>query len=141
MTFIDVEQGSEAWHRARLGRVTASRVADVTATVKSGGYGASRSQYMAELIAERLTGKPAESYTNAAMQWGLDHEAEARIAYEFYANVDVVQVGFVSHPSIEMAGCSPDGLIGNDGLLEIKAPTTSTHIETLLSEKIADKYI
>jgi putative phage-type endonuclease len=138
---FDFVQGSSEWHAVRLGKVTASRIADVVATVRSGGYGASRAAYMAELIAERLTGKPAENYTNAAMQWGTDKEPEARTAYEFHANCDVGQVGFIPHPSIEASGASPDGLVGEDGLVEIKCPATATHIETLLSGKIPQKYV
>jgi putative phage-type endonuclease len=134
-------QGSQEWLQVRLGKVTASRVADVVATVRSGGYGASRASYMAELIAERLTGTPASRYVNAEMQWGTDKEPEARTAYEFHANSDVEQVGFLLHPTIEMAGCSPDGLVGEDGLVEIKCPNTSTHIDTLLSGKIPEKYV
>lgn len=141
MSFLDLEQGSEAWFKARLGKVTASRVADVMATIRSGGYGASRSQYMAELLIERLIGRPLEAYINAAMQYGLDTEPEARLAYEFAANVDVVEVGFVPHPSIPMSGASPDGLVGDDGLIEIKCPTPATHIETLLAEKIPQRYV
>jgi putative phage-type endonuclease len=138
---LDLVQGSPEWLQARLGKVTASRVADVVATVRSGGYGASRASYMAELIAERLTGRPAESYTNAAMTWGTATEPEARTAYEFHANCDVRQVGFIPHLTIEMAGCSPDGLVGGDGLLELKCPNTSTQIETLLTQKIPEKYV
>ncbi|MBV8895501.1 MAG: YqaJ viral recombinase family protein [Acidobacteriaceae bacterium] len=138
---LDIAQGSAEWHAIRCGKVTASRVADVVATVKSGGYGASRATYMAELIAERLTGKPSESYTNAAMQWGTATEPEARTAYEFHANCDVQQVGFVEHPTIENAGCSPDGLLPDGGLVEIKCPNTAAHIETLLTGKIPEKYV
>lgn len=133
-------QGSEAWLAARCGRVTASRVADVVARTKT-GYGASRANYMAELVAERLTGQPAERFTNAAMKWGTEKEPDARAAYAFLHDVDVVEVGFVPHPSIAMTGASPDGLVGDDGLVEIKAPNTATHIETLLSETIAGKYV
>jgi hypothetical protein len=101
---LDLVQGSQEWLQARLGRVTASRVADVVATVKSGGYGASRASYMAELIAERLTGTPASKYVNAEMAWGTEKEPEARTAYEFHANSDVKQVGFILHPSIPESG-------------------------------------
>jgi putative phage-type endonuclease len=140
MLIVECEQGTQAWVAARLGRVTASRVADVVAKTKS-GYGASRQNYMAELIAERLTGVPAEKYTNAAMAWGTEKEPDARAAYELIADVEVVQVGFVEHPRIAMAGASPDGLIGEDGLLEIKCPNTSTHIDTLLSGAVPGKYV
>lgn len=132
-------QGSEEWFAARLGKVTASRMADLMARTKT-GYGAGRANYMAELICERLTGMAAERFQNAAMQWGTDTEPQARAAYEFMTGNDVVEVGFVDHPNIEMAGASPDGLVGADGLLEIKCPNTATHIDTLLSGAVPDKY-
>jgi putative phage-type endonuclease len=137
---IDVIQGSAEWKAIRAGKVTASRVADVVAKTKT-GWGASRANYMAELVAERLTGEAAESYTNAAMQWGIDHEAEARTAYEFRTDGAVTEVGFAEHPSISMTGASPDGLIGEDGGVEIKCPNTATHIETLLHQDVPTKYI
>lgn len=135
-----IAQGSDAWVNIRLGRVTASRVADVVAKTKT-GWGASRANYMAELIAERLTGTPASTYTNAAMQWGTEKEPEARAAYSFSADIDVVKVGFVPHPKIAMSGASPDGYLGVDGLVEFKCPNTTTHIDTLLGDPIAAKYI
>lgn len=133
-------QGSVEWLQVRCGKVTASRVADVVAKTKS-GPSASRTNYMAELIAERLTGEPAERFTNAAMQWGTEKEPEARSAYEFYRNVNVVEVGFVNHPTIDASGASPDGLVGDDGLVEIKAPNTATHLETLLGQMVPSKYV
>lgn len=133
-------QGSDEWKAARCGKVTASRVADVIARTKS-GYSASRANYMAELIAERLTGTPAEGFTNAAMQWGTDQEPVARSAYEFFASVEVEQVPIVEHPTIAMCAASPDGLVGEDGLVEFKCPNTATHIETLLEGQIPAKYI
>ena len=135
-----VEQGTPEWFAARLGNVTASRVADVIAKTKS-GYSASRENYMAQLICERMTGTVAESYTNAAMQWGTETEPLARAAYESLADVLVDEVGYIAHPTIERAGASPDGLIGLFGLLEIKCPNTATHIDTLISEQVPTKYI
>ena len=135
-----IEQRSSAWFEARLGRVTASRVADVIAKTKS-GYSASRDNYMAQLICERLTGQKGESFTNAAMQWGTETEPLARSAYEAYADVMVEEVGFVQHPKIDMAGASPDGLVGLFGMLEIKCPNTATHIDTLLTQTVPTKYI
>jgi putative phage-type endonuclease len=135
-----IEQGTPEWFAARLGNVTASRVADVIAKTKS-GYSASRDNYMAQLICERMTNTVAESFSSAAMQWGTETEPLARAAYESYADVLVDQVGYVPHPVINRAGASPDGLVGADGLLEIKCPNTATHIETLLSEKVPSKYI
>ena len=139
MKHIEVVQGSPEWFQARLGKVTASRVADVMTRTKT-GWGASRKNYMAELVAEQLTGQPAESYQNAAMKWGLDTEPAARAAYEFFRDAEVQQVGFIEHPTIEMAGASPDGLVGLDGMVEIKCPATATHIETLLGGAIESKY-
>lgn len=135
-----VEQGTPEWFAARLGNVTASRVADVIAKTKS-GYSASRENYMAQLICERMTGTVAESYTNAAMQWGTETEPLARAAYESIADVLVDEVGYVQHPRIERAGASPDGLVGLFGLLEIKCPNTATHIDTLITEQVPTKYI
>lgn len=132
-------QGTEAWKQLRLGKVTASRVADVVAKTKT-GYSAGRANYAAQLIAERLTGTVAESYTNAAMQHGTETEPEARAAYEFYQGVTVEEVAFVPHPKIDQAGCSPDGLVGSDGLVEIKCPQTATHLETLLGQAVPAKY-
>lgn len=140
MDTVELIQGSEDWYAARLGKVTASRLADVIAKTKS-GWGASRKNYMAELIAERLTGVPAEQYTNAAMRRGTDTEPQARAAYEFYRDVTVRQVGFVLHPTIGLSGASPDGYVDEDGLLELKCPNTATHIDTLLAKAVPDKYI
>lgn len=133
-------QGSPEWHALRVGKVTASRVADVIAKTKT-GWGASRANYMAELIAERLTGEPAEKYTNAAMAWGTEKEPDARAAYEFFRDAQVVEVGFIEHPSILMAGASPDGLVGDAGLVEIKCPNTATHLDTLLTQAIPARYV
>jgi len=135
----EIIQGSDEWKALRLGKVTASRVADVVARTKS-GYSASRANYAAQLIAERLTGTPAESYTNAAMQHGTETEPEARDAYCFYQGVTVEEVAFVPHPKIGQAGCSPDGLVGEDGLVEIKCPQTATHLETLLGQAVPARY-
>jgi putative phage-type endonuclease len=135
-----MEQKSDEWFAARLGKVTASRVADVIAKTKT-GYSASRENYMAQLVVERLTNTQAESYTNAAMQWGTDQEPFARAAYEVQQNVLVDETGLVDHPTIEMAGASPDGLVGEDGLVEIKCPNTATHIDTLLTQTVPAKYI
>ena len=135
-----MEQGTPEWYAARLGNVTASRVAEVVAKTKS-GYSASRDNYMAQLICERMTGTVAESYTNAAMQWGTETEPLARAAYESLADVLVDEVGYVQHPRIERAGASPDGLVGLFGLLEIKCPNTATHIDTLISEQVPTKYV
>jgi putative phage-type endonuclease len=135
-----IEQGTDAWQAQRRGKVTASKVADVIKKTKS-GYSTSRKNYAAQLLCERLTGKTAESFTNAAMQWGVEKEPEARVAYEFMKNATVELVSFVDHPSIAMSGASPDGLVGEDGLVEIKCPNTATHLEGLMSGEIDPDYI
>ena len=140
MNDTEIVQGSNDWFQIRMGKVTASRVADVIAKTKT-GYSASRENYMAQLVVERLTQTKAESYTNAAMQWGTDQEPFARAAYEAAQGVMGEEVGFVRHPTIEWAGASPDGLVGDDGLVEIKCPNPATMIETLLSQKVPSKYI
>ncbi len=140
MSLDEIVQGSDEWKAIRLGKVTASRVADVIGKTKT-GWGAGRTNYMSELIVERLTGVAAEGFTNAAMQWGTDKEPDARDAYEYFADVSVDQIGFVPHPTIKMSGASPDGLIAADGMLEIKCPNTATHIETLLTGTVAGKYV
>lgn len=133
------EQGTPEWHAERCGKVTASRIADMLSKTKL-GWAASRANYKAQLVAERLTGIVADGYSNAAMQWGIDTEPDAVAAYAFYHGVDPEPVGFVPHPEIAMSGASPDRLVGSDGLVEIKCPNTSTHIETLLGGSVPGKY-
>lgn len=135
-----MDQRSPEWFAARLGKVGASSIADMMAKTKT-GYGASRENLMAKLIVERMTGQPTDGYTNAAMQWGIDEEPKARAAYEWETDSTVVEVGWVPHPEIDGAGASPDGLVGDDGLVEIKNPQTATHIDTLLTGKIPQKYV
>jgi putative phage-type endonuclease len=134
-----MEQRTEEWFAARLGKVTASRVADVLAKIKS-GESASRKNYKMELVVQRLTDKQGESFTNAAMEWGTEQEPFARMAYEAHTGTFVKEEGFVDHPTIEGFGCSPDGIVG-EGLIEIKCPNTANHIETVLENKVPSKYI
>lgn len=134
-----MEQGTDEWFGARCGKITASKIADVMSKVKS-GESAGRRNYRTQLMCERLTCKVAESFSNAAMQWGTDTEPQARAAYEFYCGWTVEEVGFIDHPKILNTGASPDGLVGDAGLIEIKCPNTATHLETLLSGKIPSKY-
>jgi putative phage-type endonuclease len=135
-----MEQRTDEWFTARLGKVTASRVADVISKTKS-GPSASRANYLAELVAERLTGNPAESFKSSAMQWGIDTEAQAILGYEVVSGQTVKAVGFVEHPTLGMTGASPDGLIGLDGLIEVKCPNTATQIDLLLIGKVPQKYV
>jgi putative phage-type endonuclease len=133
-------QGTPEWFAARAGKVTASRVADVIAKTKS-GYSTSRQNYAAELLCERLTGVCAEGFTSGPMQWGKDQEPFARQAYELRLGVEVYEVGFVDHAEVRMSGASPDGYVGDDGLVEIKCPLTATHIDTLLGASVPGKYL
>ena len=124
-------QGTDAWLQIRAGKLTASRLSDALARTKS-GWGASRANLVAQLAIERLTGQPVDSgFISPAMQWGIGQEPAARAAYEMRTGELVATVGFVDHPTILMAGASPDGLVGSDGLLEIKCPNSATHIEYL----------
>jgi putative phage-type endonuclease len=132
-----MEQRTEEWFSARLGKVTASKVSAVLAKKDS----ATRSDYLTDLVLERLTGKQQEFYQNDAMQWGTDTEPQARMAYEAFKGVLVDEMGFIDHPSIQYFGCSPDGLVEKDGLVEIKCPNSKTHLSTLLNGKIPTKYI
>lgn len=135
-----IEQGSKEWLELRLGKVTASRITDVLAKGKS-GEALTREDYRYELVVQRLTGDPGESFTNAAMEWGTATEPQARIAYEAFADVFVEQVPFVLHPTIENFGCSPDGLVQDVGLVEIKCPSSKNHIKYLNAGKPPAKYV
>jgi len=139
MPLIDAPQGTPEWRAARLGKVTASRIADLTAKTKT-GPSASRANYMAELALERLTGEPMEKFQSAAMLNGSLREPEARERYELQTGCMVYETGFWLHPTISDAGASPDGLIDEDGGLEIKCPEPKAHMETLLSGTVSDPY-
>ncbi|MGN6768521.1 MAG: lambda exonuclease family protein, partial [Rhizobiaceae bacterium] len=136
-----IVQGSPEWFEARRGFVTASRMADLTDRLKSGAAGAKRTNYMGQLLAERLTGIVTTGYKSAAMRHGTDTEPEARKHYAFFTNAEVTEAGFVLHPTIAEAGASPDSFVGDDGLLEIKCPDTKNHADTLLSEQIPEQYL
>jgi len=134
-----IEQGTQEWHQLRLGKVTASRVSDVMSKIKS-GESASRRNYKMELVVERLTGLKTESYTSPAMQHGIDNEGIARSTYEIQNNVLVDQVAFINHYNIKNAGCSPDGLVSNLGMVEIKCMTTANHVEAILNNRPPPQY-
>lgn len=139
MKIIDLPQGSSEWLAARAGKVTASRIADVMAKIKT-GEAAARRDYRSQLVAETLTGRPQEDgFINAEMTWGTDQEPFARSAYELAKDVLVDQVGFVLHPTIDRAGASPDGYSAKVGL-EIKCPKTATHLQYLIDGTVPSKY-
>ena len=134
-----IEQRSEEWYRQRLGKVTASRVKDVMAKTKT-GPSKSRENYMMELLCQRLTGVVEEGFSSAAMQRGTELEPMARGMYEGERGVLVMECGFVDHPEIAGCGASPDGLVGDDGLIEIKCPNTAQHVEFLRFKEIPSPY-
>jgi putative phage-type endonuclease len=126
-------QRTEDWYAARIGKATASRFRDAIAALKSGAPAQAQRDYLTELVVERLTQQPIQRFQNAAMTWGTEQEPAARAAYERVTGISVEETGFVAHDTL-MAGCSPDGLVDWDGLVEIKCPwNTAVHIETLLN--------
>jgi putative phage-type endonuclease len=135
-----IEQGTPEWFAQRLGKVTASRIADIMAKTKT-GVSASRGNYLAQLVAERLTGQSADTFKSGAMQHGTETEPQARMVYEAETGQIVTEVAMINHPTIEMSGASPDGLVGTDGLVEIKCPNTSTHIASLMADKAPSGYM
>lgn len=134
-----IEQRSDDWFEQRLGKATGSRFGDVMATGRNGYEPAARKNYRAQLVSERLTGVRDEGFTSQAMQWGVETEETARLRYELRTDNTVEECGFFTHETLQ-AGASPDGLIGTDGLLEIKCPNTATHIETLKKQEIPRQY-
>lgn len=134
-----MQQRTEEWYKARCGKVTASRVSDVMATIRS-GEAAARKNYRMELLCQRLTGREEESFISLPMQRGIDLEPIARGTYEGEEGLLITEVGFVDHPSIQNFGASPDGLVGDKGMLEIKCPNTATHLDFVVTGKIDPKY-
>ncbi len=135
-----LDQGTEEWKMARLGYVSASNVAAVMSKGKDGSESATRRAYKIKIVAERLTHLPQETYKNAAMEWGNEQEPYARMAYEATNAVLVDKTGFWKHETKPWIGVSPDGLVGDDGLIEIKCPNTTTHLEYLWSEVVPAEY-
>lgn len=136
-----MEQRTDDWFAARLGKVTASKLSDVMAKGRGSAPSATRLNYRAQLVVERLTGQPAPSFSNAAMDWGTETEPQARAVYTLETGNAVAEVGFIDHPTIAMSGASPDGLVGERGLVEIKCPNSATHIATLRGAAIDGKYM
>ena len=133
------EQGSDAWHKIRLGKITASRVKDVLTKGRGTSPSKTAESYMMELIAEILTGNSKPFFENDEMRWGTETEPQARAMYAVNNDfVDVKEVAFVEHN--EQVGISPDGLIGDDGLLEIKCPNTTTQLKRALSDDYSADY-
>jgi len=143
MQIFEVDQGSDEWRKLRTGKVTASVVEYVVAPpLRSGGESAGRRNLRAKIIAETMTGQPTECiFVSAAMKNGVENEPLARAAYEIALGLTVNQIGFALHASVERFGCSPDGLVGVDGLIEIKCPLPATHISYMLAGIPAPEYV
>lgn len=141
MRVLDFPQGTAEWLAARAGRVTASRMSDVLAKIKT-GEAAARRDYRTQIVAEILTGRPQEDgYINAEMQWGTEQEPYARAAYEISFDCLVDTVGLVLHPTIDRSAASPDAMVNADGLIEIKCPKTATHLQYLMDGTVPSKYV
>jgi putative phage-type endonuclease len=138
--YINIEQGSDEWKVARLGHVTASNMADVMSKGKGSAEAIGRYKYKVRLVAERLTQTAAESFSNAAMEWGVEQEQFAAMEYEAANNVLTDKTGFWLHPDIKWLGVSPDRLVGHEGLIEVKCPNTTTHLGYLFENKIPTDY-
>ncbi len=134
-------QGTADWFAARCGKITASRVGEATKRTQKGAWGAERRTVMTELVAERLTGQAAQHFVSAAMRWGTEQQAAAAQAYTFLTGREVSDVGLINHPRIKDSGASPDGLIGDDGGIEIKCPITENHIATLLASEVPAEHL
>jgi len=135
-----IYQRSPEWYGQRLGKATASRIADIVAKTKT-GPAASRTNYAAELIAERLTGTPAPNFVSGPMQWGIDQEAAARLLYADRCGLLVQEAEFIDHPEIVWSGASPDGYVDEAGLVEVKCPNTATHLDALLGANISGNHL
>ena len=132
-------QGNGAWFNARTGKLTASRMKNAMKYLKGGADSADRKDLKVEILCERLTGDIVDKFVNTAMQWGIDKEPEAKEQYELKTGRLIKDVGFVDHPKIEFCGASPDGLV-DEGLIEIKCPTTATHLNWILAGVVPDDH-
>lgn len=141
LRIVECAQNSEEWHAARLGKATASRISDVMAKGKSGASSITRAKYMTELVLERITGKRQDGFVSKAMQIGIEREPDAAARYTYLTGIDVCEVGFVLHPTIDLSGASPDRLAGADGVVQFKCPEAHTHLAYLRGETLPRDYI
>ncbi len=136
----EMEQRTAQWFQARLGKVTASNVYNVISKTAKGTPTSKYEDYKIKLMTERLTGEISQSYPTPAMQWGIEHEEDALKEYAFIYDTEITQCGFIQHPTIKMAGASPDGLIGENGLIEIKCPQSINHLRFCIDDEIKPEY-
>lgn len=131
---------TDEWEKERLGKLTASRFFDAIDQLKNGGWKKARWDYMLELVAERLTGMRKEKYLNGPMLWGVETEPQALAVYAKKRG-EINPGHFVNHPTLAMSGATPDGFVGDDGLVEVKCPNSDTHVATLLQKIVPDEYL
>lgn len=137
---VEAMAGTPGWVAARRGLLTASRIGDALAVLKTGKPSEARRKLMFELLAERMTGAAVDHYVTPAMQWGIDNQADAIAEYEAITGELVGPEVFVLHPEIDWLGATPDGLVGSDGLIEVKCPTTPKHLSWLVAGKVPDEH-
>ncbi|WP_375667890.1 MULTISPECIES: lambda exonuclease family protein [unclassified Bartonella] len=135
-----MEQRTAEWFQARLGKVTASNIYSVLSKTTKGLPTSKYEDYKIKLMTERLTGETSPYYETEDMRWGIEHEDDALREYGFIYDADITKCGFIQHPTIEMAGASPDGLIGEDGLIEVKCPRSVTHMRFCIGDEIKPEY-
>lgn len=135
-----MEQRTAEWFQARLGKVTASNIYNVLSKTAKGTPTNKYEDYKIKLITERLTEEVSQFYTTPAMQWGIEHEEDALKEYAFIYDTEITQCGFIQHPTIKMAGASPDGFIGDDGLVEVKCPQSPNHLRFFIDDNIKPEY-
>ncbi|AKG07032.1 exonuclease [Moraxella bovoculi] len=135
---MNILQRNDDWLTSRIGKITASRIGGINAKPKTGK---ALNETLLEILSERLTGEKTEGFTSKAMQWGIENEPYAVTAYENETGLFVMQTGLIDHPTIPMSGASPDGLVGKDGLIEIKCPTSPKHTNTLLTGQVPSEYM
>lgn len=128
------------WWASRLGKLTASRMAAAMSFLKSGKESSERENLRYEIVAERITGSMVNKYLTPEMQWGIDKEAEAKDRFEAEMGLIVTDVGFIDHPNIDFCGASPDGLVSDGSLIEIKCPSTKTFMKYVQSQVIPAEY-
>jgi len=142
MLYFDLEQHTQDWFNMRLGACTGSRVKDAVSKMKNGkDYYAAREDYLADCIVERLSGVPIDHYVSPAMQWGIENEVVGVAAYEDAMDWSVTPCGLATHPQIEWFMASPDGLVGDDGCIEVKCPTSATHIQWIIDGCVPDEHL
>ncbi|GAA4667291.1 lambda exonuclease family protein [Bartonella pachyuromydis] len=136
-----MQQRTAEWFQARLGKVTASNIYNILSKTAKGLPTSKYDDYKIKLITERLTGQTSPYYETEDMKWGIENEEDALREYAFIYDTEVKRCGFIQHPTIQMAGASPDGFVGEDGLIEIKCPRSTNHSRFIINNEIKPEYL